>query len=85
MSLAEVAALDEWEVNTWAAYRAREGFPADRGQWSALSGAAYVGACFGGKARPADLAPKFGRPSRARQASAADVAAVKAWFDSVGR
>lgn len=77
-----MAALDEWEFSAWAAYRAREGFPSDRAAWAAANGAAYVGACWGGKARPADLAPKFGR---AAGGGAADVEAVKAWFDSVGR
>ena len=74
-SLAELLTLSEAEINLWAAYRERHGFPCDRVGIGIANAGAYVGATWGGKAKVADLLPKFQRPKRAD-----DIKGVRAWF-----
>ncbi|MES2208582.1 MAG: hypothetical protein V4515_00100 [Chloroflexota bacterium] len=63
------------EVAFWHDYRAAHGFPDDRLEAVGANGAAYIGATWGGKARPAELL------FRARTQPPPEV--VKAWFDSL--
>lgn len=73
-SLAEVNRLSAAEYAIWIAWAERRGFPADRIIGTAAKGLAYVGATWGGKAKPEELLPKFGEAIRE------DRAAVSAWF-----
>ncbi|HYH63679.1 MAG TPA: hypothetical protein VD866_03180 [Urbifossiella sp.] len=59
----------------WEQWGAARGFPAERAEVVAANGAAYVGATWGGKAKPADLVWRERRP--------ASRAAVRAFFDSL--
>lgn len=78
-SLAELSTLSAAEIAVWAAYRDLHGFQADRLAGGIAIGAGYVGACHGGKARPADLLVTF-RPRKALD----DVAGVRAFFEAHG-
>ncbi|HEY1191933.1 MAG TPA: hypothetical protein VGE74_30160 [Gemmata sp.] len=76
-TLAELAALSEAEINLWAEYRDRHGFPADRSALGIAGAGAYVGAVWGGKATVRDLLPKFRREEPGR-----NLDGVKAWFNA---
>jgi len=84
LTLAGVARLSEAELSIWRAYRDRYGFPADRAVWATAIGASYTGAVWGGRVKADDLIPKFHRAAP-REATAAEIADVAAWFESVGR
>lgn len=71
-----MATLSEAEINVWAAYRERHGFPCDRLGIGVANAGAYVGATWGGKAKPADLLPQFAGARKRKD----DIAGVRAWF-----
>lgn len=64
------------DVEAWRRWRARHGFPADRIAWATAIGASYVGATWGGKARPSDLMPKIENPADKRRR-------MRAFFDGL--
>lgn len=79
-SLAEVWSLSAAEISVWLAFRQRHGFGVDRVTHGVAAAGAYIGSAWGGKAKPADLMPRFARPVERE-----DVEAVRAWFDAVGK
>lgn len=70
-----MAALSEAEINVWAEYRSRNGFPVDRLAIGTANAGAYVGAVSGGKAKVGDLLARFKRPAESRSLDG-----IKAWF-----
>ena len=63
------------EFDLWAAYYQRHGFDADRIETATAIAGAYVGAGWGGKAKPEQLVPRFGPPN-----PAAEFERLKAFF-----
>jgi hypothetical protein len=63
------------EFAFWEELGATRGFPAERLEVVGANGAAYVGAVWGGKAKPADLVFRVRRPASRE--------AVRAFFDSL--
>jgi hypothetical protein len=55
----------------------------DRIVWAIACGCAYVGACFGGKAKPADLIPEFRSGPREAESREVKRARVMAFFDGL--
>lgn len=68
--------MSEAEISVWAAHRQRKGLPVERLANGVAAAGAYIGSGLGGKAKPGDLMPRF----RTAATTAADLAAVKAWF-----
>lgn len=73
--LAEVLDLSAAELAVWGWFHDEYGFPHERAEIGRAMAGAYVGAVWGGKAKPADLLPKM-RGGKSRD----DLAGVKAWF-----
>lgn len=69
--------LSAAELEVWRQFHNSYGFPQERAEWGRAISAAYVGAVWGGKAKPAELVPKIGGQARPKF----NRAAIIAWFE----